>query len=176
MLQRQLRLYKPLVEYFTRCGSDRALFPTEWQAVQQVVSVPDDAAATTAKIQGGRHGFVGQSINDLFVLHHSVSAPEQDIRCLDPWNDPKTSVATSQLQLLTRTLLTVMAEDMSERGLGSATLPPETINLVLDPRFKSCCSSVCLNGGAALQAQVAVDVEGTFGYFLGYTKAQSEEH
>ncbi|CAM9137372.1 unnamed protein product, partial [Pylaiella littoralis] len=175
MLQRVLRLYRALVEYFNRCGSDRALFPTEWQAVQQVVSVLDDAAATAAQVQGGRHGFVGQSINDFFVLHHSVSAPDQDIRCLDPWDGPKTSVTTSQLQPLTRTLLTVMAEDMSERELGSATLSPETINLVLDPRFKSCCSSVCLNGGAALQARVAVDVEGAFDYFLGYTKAQSEE-
>ncbi|CAN0290618.1 unnamed protein product, partial [Pylaiella littoralis] len=88
MLQRVLRLYRALVEYFNRCGSDRALFPTEWQAVQQVVSVLDDAAATAAQVQGGRYGFVGQYINDFFVLHHSVSAPDQDIRCLDPWDGP----------------------------------------------------------------------------------------
>eukprot|EP00904_Undaria_pinnatifida_P001834 jgi/Undpi1/11651/HiC_scaffold_36.g13946.m1 len=174
MLARMLRLYKSMVEYFNRCARQRALFPTEWQVVQQVVSVLDEAAVSAAQIQGGRHGFVAQSINDFSVLHHSVTSPDQDIRCLDPWDDVKTSVATSELLTITRILLTVLAADMSDRHLGSATLEPERINLVLDPRFKPCCPNVCFNGGAALQVQVAVDVKEASEYFLGYTTAQSE--
>lgn len=169
-----LRLYKSLLEYFNRCASQRALFPSEWQPVQQVVSVLDEAAVTAALVQGGRHGFVAQSINDFSLLYHSVTSEDQDIRCLDPWNGDKTSVQVSKLLPLTQTLLKVLAKDMSDRELGSATVGPERINLVLDPRFKSCCPSVCLNGGEELQAQMAVDVEGTFDFFLGDSKAQSE--
>ena len=78
MLMREIRLYKPLQEYFTqtlsnRTASNRAPKPVEWQAAREVVSVLDDAAQITKSIQGGRHAFVGKAINDLAVLETSLS-------------------------------------------------------------------------------------------------------
>ena len=58
MFARMLRFRKPLVEYFDRCESQRALFAMEWQAVQQVTTVVDEAASPALKVQGVRHGFV----------------------------------------------------------------------------------------------------------------------
>ena len=105
---------------------------------------------------------------------HLFTDEGQDIRCLDPWDGAKASVPTIQLQPVTWTLLTVLAADMSRRKLGSATETPAKINLRLDPRFKTCCLNVCLNGGPELQAQVAADVKESFSYFHGYTKEKSE--
>ena len=80
---REIRLYKPLQEYFTqtlsnrtasnRTASNRAPKPVEWQAAREVVSVLDDAAQITKAIQGARHAFVGKAINDLAVLETSLS-------------------------------------------------------------------------------------------------------
>ena len=141
--------------------------------MQQVTSVLDEAASAALKVQEGRHGFVAQSINDSSTTHDLVTDERQDIRCLDPCDGVKTSVPTIQLQPVTRTLLTVLAANMSKRKLSSATKTPEKINLGLDPRTP-CCLNVCLNGGPELQAQVAADVKESFSYFRGYTKEQSE--
>ena len=162
--------------------SDRVLQPvrkptcfvTEWQVVQQATSVLEEAASAVLKVQGGRHGFVAHSINDFAILHDLVTDEGQDIRSLGPWDSPKTSLPTIQLRPVTRTLLTVLAADMSKRKLGSSAETPENINLGLDRRLKTCCLSVCLNGGPEIQVQVAADVKESFSYFLGYTKEQSE--
>ena len=72
MLMRDIRLYKPLQEYFTqnlsnRTVNNRAPKPVEWQAAREVVSVLDDAAQIIKDIQRGCHAFVGKAINDLAV-------------------------------------------------------------------------------------------------------------
>ena len=84
MLMREIRLYKPLQEYFpqnlsNRTVSNRAPKPVEWQAAREFVSILDDAAQITKAIQGGRHAFVGKAINDLAVLETSLSLDTQDI-------------------------------------------------------------------------------------------------
>ena len=53
-----------------------------------------------------------------------------------------------------------MTQDMGQRNLGKAILDIEAINLVLDHRFKSCCTGVCLNGGPALRTQVGTAMQG----------------
>ena len=85
MLIREIRLYKPLQEFFTqnlsnRTVSNRTPKPVEWQAAREVVSVLDDAAQITKAIQGSRHAFEGKAINDLAVLETSLSLDTQDDR------------------------------------------------------------------------------------------------
>ena len=176
MLERILRLYTSLLTYFNRNDSHRALYPMEWQAVVQVVSALDEAAVLSKQIQGGRHAFVAQAINDFAILHASVSAPIQEMRCLDPWDGDKKEVKVDNLKPMVMDLLTLLAEDMADkRKLGSAPNTPERINLVLDCRFKSCCPAVCLNGGEELQKRVEADVKLQFGFFFGNTTSGTME-
>ena len=130
-----------------RTVSNRAPNPTDWLAVQQVVSVLDEAAQLTAQVQGGHHAFVGKAINDFAVLTELLNEDTQEIRNMDPYDGPRVDVLVHDLLPEVQTLLEVLVEDMNTRGLGRATSKVEKICLVLDPRYKSCCEAVCLNGG-----------------------------
>ena len=57
-------------------------------------------------------------------------------------------------------------QDFQKRGLGRA-LDVENICLLLDPRFKSLCTAVCLNRGNNLQNEVRALVEYEFSNFSG---------
>ena len=163
MLQRVLRLYPAIHEYFARHLSYRALFLMEWQAVLELVSILDDPARINKQIQGGRHAFVGQVINDFAILHAALEDPVQEIRCLQPWDGPKKEVSASTLQPHVGLVLAELVKQMEKRGLGRATTAAERINLVLDPRLlKSCCEAVCLNGGEQLQQTVRDDTSAQF--------------
>ena len=98
-----------------------------------LVSILDDSARINKQIQGGRHAFVGQAINDLAILHAALEDPVQEIRCLQPWHGPKIEVSASTLQPHVRLVLTELVKQMEKRGLGRATTAAERINLVLDP-------------------------------------------
>lgn len=172
MLARLLRLYKALQEFFTRnmgnrIVNQRAPDQVEWQAVREVVSVLDEAAQLNTQVQGGQHAFVGKAINDFTVLHQSLTLATQEIRSLDPYDGPRTEVSTADLLIEVRTLLKVMIEDMNKRGLGRAITETEKICLVLDPRYKSCCEAVCLNGGDEIRESVAALVESKLSSFTG---------
>ena len=167
MLQRVLRLYPAIHEYFARHLSLRALFPTEWKAVLELVSILDDSARINKQIKGGRHTFVGQAINDFAILHAALEDPVQEIRYLQPWDGPKKEVFASTLQPHVRLVLTELVKQVGKRGPGRATPEAERINLVLDPRLKSCCEAVCLNGGEQLQKTVRDDMSAQFLTFDG---------
>ena len=167
MLQRVLRLYPAIHEYFARHLSHRALFPVEWQAVLELVRILDDPARIKKQIQGGHHGFVGQAINQFAILHAALEDPVQEIRSLQPWDGPKKEVSASTLQPHVRLVLTELVKQMEKRGLGRATTEAERINLVLDPRLKSCCEAVCLKGGEQLQQTVRDDMSAQFQTFDG---------
>ena len=92
----------------------------------------------------------------------------QEIRDLDdPHNGPRTEVSKNTLNTEVPRALEVMTQDMGRRNLGKAILDIEAINLVLDHRFKSCCTGVCLNGGPALRAQVGTAMQGLCYQFVG---------
>ena len=172
MLGRQLRLYKAIQQYFmqnlgNRTVSNRAPNPTDWLAVQQGVSVLDEAAQLTAQVQGGHHAFVGKAINDFAVLTELLNEDTQEIRSMDPYDGPRVDVLVHDLLPEVQTLLEVLVEDMNTRGLGRATSKVEKICLVLDPRYKSCCEAVCLNGGQQLLESVTALVEGKLSSFTG---------
>ena len=133
----------------------------------ELVSNLDDPARINKHIQGGRHAFVGQAINDFAILHAALEDPVQEIRCLQPWDGPKKEVSASTLQPHVRLVLTELVKQMEKRGLGRATTAAERINLVLDPRLKSCCEAVCLNGGEQLQQTVRDDMSAQFLTFDG---------
>ena len=173
MLGRQLRLYKAIQQYFmqnlgNRTVSNRALNPTDWLAVQQVVSVLDEAAQLNAQVQGGHHAFVGKAINDFAVLTELLNEDTQEIRSMDPYDGPRVDVLVHDHLPEVQTLLEVLVEDMNTRGLGRATGKVEKICLVLDPRYKSYCEAVCLNGGQQLlRESVTALVEGKLSSFTG---------
>ena len=56
-------------------------------------------------------------------------------------------------------LLTVLVQDFHKRGLRRALDDVEKIFLMLDPRFKSLCTVICLNGENDLQNEVRALVE-----------------
>ena len=58
-------------------------------------------------------------------------------------------------------------QDFQKKGLGRALDDVEKICLLLDPRFKSLCTAVCLNGGNNLQNRVRALVEYKFSSFSG---------
>ena len=172
MLMREIRLYNPLQEYSTqnlsnRTVGNRALKPVEWQAVREVVSVLHDAAEITKAIQGGRHAFVGKAINDLAVLETSLSLDTQDIRNLDPYDGPRTATAVVDLLTEVQDLLKILVQNFRKRGLGRVLDDVEENFLPLDPRFKSLCTAICLNGGNDLQNEVRALVEYKFSSFSG---------
>ena len=80
---------------------------------------------------------------------------------------PRVDVLVHDLLPEVQTLLEVLVEDMNTRGLGRATSKVEKICLVLDPRYKSCCKAVCLNGGQQLRESVTALVEGKLSSFTG---------
>ena len=100
----------------------------------ELVSILDDPARINKQIQGGRHAFVGQAINDFAILHAALEDPVQEIRGLQPWDGPKKEVSASTFQPHVRLVLTELVKSMEKRGLGRATTAAERINLMLDPR------------------------------------------
>ena len=58
-------------------------------------------------------------------------------------------------------------QDFQKRGLGRALDDVEKFCLLLDPRFKSVCTAVCLNGGNNLQNRVRALVEYKVSSFSG---------
>ena len=169
MMLRMIRLHKPLQAYFNNhFFSSRALHATEWRSIRQFASILDPAAIVTAQIQGGRHGFIGKATNDFTCLFSSMVDDTQEIRDLDdPHNGPRTEVSKNTLNTEVQRALEVMTQDMGQRNLGKAILDIEAINLVLDHRFKSCYTGVCLNGGPALRAQVGTAMQGLCYEFVG---------
>lgn len=135
----------------------------EWRAIRQLVSILDPPAVVTAQIQGGRHGFIGKAINDLTCLFSSLLFETQEIRDVnDPDKGPRAEVSRNSLTEDVQRALDIMTQEMGQRDLGKAIIDIETINLVLDHRFKSCCSGFCLNGGPALRKQVATTMQSLF--------------
>ena len=132
-----------------------------------MVSVLDDAAQITKAIQGGHHAFVGKAINDLAVLETSLSLETQDIRSLDPYDGPRTATAVEDLLTEVQDLLKILVQDFQKRGLGRALDDVEKICLLLDPRFKSLYTAVCLNRGNDLQNEVRALVEYKFSSLSG---------
>ncbi|CAN0316182.1 unnamed protein product, partial [Pylaiella littoralis] len=63
---------------------------------------------------------------------------------------------------------------MGARGLGSAGSEVEKIAMVLDPRYKSCCKAVCLNGGQELRESVTDLVETKLWSFAGSAASTGE--
>ena len=59
-------------------------------------------------------------------------------------------------------LLKILSQDFQKRGLGRSLDDVEKVSLLLDPRFKSLCMAVHLNGGNDLQNEVRALVEYKF--------------
>eukprot|EP00903_Cladosiphon_okamuranus_P012792 g11956.t1 len=102
MMKRELRLYAPLQVFFSRNLANRTIIkrqptPAQWQATREVVSVLADASLVSTQIQGGPHGFVGKSINSLYVLLSSLALDTQDILRLDPFDGTAEETPVSQL-------------------------------------------------------------------------------
>ena len=55
-------------------------------------------------------------------------------------------------------LLGAVAQDMEESGLGRAREDTEAAAMLLDPRFKPCCASTCVDGGNALKLRALTAV------------------
>ena len=169
MLMREIRLLSRSTSrknLSNRTARNRALRPIEWQAARKVVSVIDDAAQITKGIQGGRHAFVGKAINDL--AETSLPLDTEDIRSLDPYDEgPRAATAVADLLTEVQDLVKILVQDFQKRGLGRALNNVEQICLLIDPRFKSLCTAVYLNGGTGLQNKVRAVVKYKFSSFSG---------
>lgn len=55
-------------------------------------------------------------------------------------------------------LLGAVAQDMEKSGLGRAREDTEAAAMLLDPRFKQCCASTCVDGGNALKLRALTAV------------------
>ena len=110
---------------------------------------------------------MGKAINDFAVLTELLNEDTQEIRSMDPYDGPRVDVLVHDLLPEVQTLLEVLVKDMKTRGLGRAMSKVEKICLVLDPRYKSCCEAVCLNGGQQLRESVTALVEAKLFHFTG---------
>lgn len=68
-------------------------------------------------------------------------------------------------------LLGAVAEDMEESGLGRAREDTEAAAMLLDPRFKQCCASTCVDGGNALKLRALTAVSSQLRKFRGPAEA-----
>ncbi|CAM9848077.1 unnamed protein product [Ectocarpus sp. 6 AP-2014] len=64
---------------------------------------------------------------------------------------PFCSKRVAELTPEAQALLEAVAEGMEESGLGRAREDTEAVSMLLDPRFKQCCASTCVDGGSALK-------------------------
>ena len=97
------------------------------------------------------------------MLETLLSLDTQDIRSLDPYDGPRTATAVVDLLAEVQDLLKILVQGFQTRGLGRVLDDVEKICLLLDPRFKSLCTAVCLNGGKNdLQNEVRDLVEYNF--------------
>ena len=133
----------------------------------EVVSVLDDAAQITKSIQGGRHAFVGKAINDLAVLETSLSLDTPGHSESGPLRWPPHGNGRGGSSHRSTGSTKILVQDFQKRGLGRALNDVGKICLLLDPRFKSLCTAVCLNGGNDLQNEVRALVEYKFSSFSG---------
>ena len=98
-------------------------------------------------------------------METSLSLDTQDnIRSLEPYDAPRT--ATAVADLLTG-VQDYEDQDFQKRGLERALEDVEKVCLLLDPRFKSLCTAVCLNEGNDLQNKVRALVEYKVSSFSG---------
>eukprot|EP00903_Cladosiphon_okamuranus_P020866 g19162.t1 len=124
MMKRELRLYAPLQVFFSRNLANRTIIkrqptPAQWQATREVVSVLADASLVSTQIQGGPHGFVGKSINSLYVLLSSLALDTQDILRLDPFDGTAEETPVSQLLGEVQDLLKILKEKELGDCLGA---------------------------------------------------------
>ena len=96
-----------------------------------------------------------------------MSIDTQYIRSLDLYDGPRPATAVADLLAEVQDLLKILVQYFHKRGLGRALDDVENICLLLDPRFKSLCTAVCLNGGTNVQNEVRVPVEYKFSSFSG---------
>ncbi|CAM9705417.1 unnamed protein product [Ectocarpus sp. 13 AM-2016] len=64
---------------------------------------------------------------------------------------PFFSKRVAELTPEAQALLEAVAQGMEESGLGRAREDTEAVSMLLDPRFKQCCASTCVDGGSALK-------------------------
>ncbi|CAM9428259.1 unnamed protein product [Ectocarpus sp. 4 AP-2014] len=64
---------------------------------------------------------------------------------------PFCSKRVAELTPEAQALLEAVAQGMEESGLGRAREDTEAVSMLLDPRFKQCCASTCVDGGSALK-------------------------
>eukprot|EP00903_Cladosiphon_okamuranus_P007794 g7543.t1 len=84
------------------------------------------------------------------------------------------SLCSKRVENLTpeaQALLGAVAQDMEESGLGRAREDTEAAAMLLDPRFKQCCASTCVDGGNALKLRALTAVSSQLRKFKGAAEA-----
>ena len=124
------------------------------------MSVLDPAMEAITRIQGGEAFFVSEAINLCSTLHKSFAASDQEIRSANRFDGPAISIPVLELRNPISLQLDILLKQMESRNLGKAIKDVELVCLALDPRYKSLCRSVCVNGGETLQdaAQEAIEL------------------
>ncbi|CAM9768796.1 unnamed protein product, partial [Hapterophycus canaliculatus] len=154
-----------------------------------VVGAASRAAAAAGKRKKSAPGiFLAESIELHANLHCSFIYPLQDIRTGNSGSEMETgagvggdggaaadgafcSKRVGDLTPEAQALLEAVAEAMEDNGLGRAREDTEAVAMLLDPRFKQCCASTCVDGGNELKLRARSAVTSQLMKFKGPAEA-----
>lgn len=138
------------------------------------------AAATGKQKKNAPGVFLAESIELHANLHCSFIYPLQDIRTENSvGSESETGGGTAafiskrvaDLTPEAQALLGAVAEAMEDNGLGRAREDTEAVSMLLDPRFKQCCASTCVDGGNDLKLRALTAVTSQLRRFKGPAEA-----
>lgn len=133
--------------------------------------------------------FLAESIELHANLHCSFIYPLQDIRTSNSsggegagaegngaaaGNGAFCSQRVADLTPEAQALLGAVAEAMEDSGLGRAREDTEAVSMLLDPRFKQCCASTCVDGGNDLKLRALTAVTSQLRKFKGPAEASGD--
>lgn len=170
---RLVRAKTTLVRFSEENPDSRALRDEEWETLRQAVSVLDPATEVMSRLQEGPGVFLGEAINLCSNLHACFAHEEQEIQAVECSGLPAATMPREELRQCVQEQLKILQEEVETKSLGHAREDVEILAMVFDPRFKTPCQSVCLNGGPALEIKTRAAVEMASLHFTGNVSATS---
>ena len=155
MLDRTLQLESAMAAFFkhpdNRKLTDRHISAEQWSSVREACGILDSVAEVMRRIQGSDGKHLSTAHHLMLELRDIVQDEEHEVRPAAYGDDPLLC-PREDLTKCVRTLVKVLADEMSNRDLGAAGNVTEQLAIVLDPRFK--CNDSRFFPTAAKRARV----------------------
>lgn len=163
MLDRTLQLESAMELFFkhpdNRKLTGRHISAEQWSSVREACGILDSVAEVMRRIQGSDGKHLSTAHHLMLELRDIVQDQEHEIRPPAYGDDP-VICPREDLTKCVRTLVKVLADEMSSRDLGVPANVTEQLAIVLDPRFK--CRDSRFFPSAAKRARVERELRAVY--------------